>query len=232
MRTFTHASSRSSRRRAGVIGGTAVLAVICMSAAACGGPADGRASAPQSASQPAPQSADGNVLRPNRPMPKPELELTDDKGKPFDLVEQTAGRPTVLFFGYTHCPDVCPTTMADVANAVKKLPAADQDKLRVVFVTTDPGRDTPGRLHQWLRAFDDRFIGLSGDFSAVEKAARSVGVSVDKPVKNADGSWTVSHGAQVLTFSPVDDEVHSIYTSGTPAQRYEDDLPKLVKGEG
>jgi protein SCO1/2 len=164
-------------------------------------------------------------------MPKPELKLTGDQGKPLDLVERTAGKPTVLYFGYTHRPDVCPTTMADLANAVKNLPAADQEKVRVVFVTTDPGRDTPKRLHQWLRAFDDRFIGLSGDFSAVEKAARSVGVAVEKPVENADGSWAVTHGAQVLVFSPTDDQVHMIYTSGTPAQRYVADLPKLVKGE-
>lgn len=232
MRAFTHASSRSSRRRAGVAGGTAVIAAICMGAAACGDdPSDGQAPAAASAPVSPPAPGAGNAVRPNRPMPKPDLELTDDDGKPFDLAERTAGRPTVLYFGYTHCPDVCPTTMADLANAVKKLPAADQGKLRVVFVTTDPGRDTPKRLHQWLRAFDDRFIGLSGDFSAVRKAARSVGVSVDKPVKNADGSWNVTHGAQVLAFSPADDQVHMIYTSGTTAQRYIADLPKLVKGE-
>lgn len=129
MRAFTHASSRSSRRRAGVAGGTAVIAAICMGAAACGDdPSDGQAPAAASAPVSPPAPGAGNAVRPNRPMPKPDLELTDDDGKPFDLAERTAGRPTVLYFGYTHCPDVCPTTMADLANAVKKLPAADQGK--------------------------------------------------------------------------------------------------------
>ena len=78
----------------------------------------------------------------DRPFAKPHLVLTDTHGKPFDLVKQTAGRPTLLYFGYTHCPDVCPTTMSDIAVARRKLPAAERDKLQVVFVTTDPTRDT------------------------------------------------------------------------------------------
>ncbi|MER6810240.1 SCO family protein [Spirillospora sp. NPDC000708] len=227
MRAFSHASSRPFRLMAGAAGLAGGLAAVCLTVAACGGSAaDGHAAAATTTASP----TGGTAVRLNRPLPKPELTLTDDRGKSFDLVKQTAGKPTLMYFGYTHCPDVCPTTMADLANAVKKLPAGDQKQLRVIFVTTDPARDTPERLHRWLAAFDDRFIGLSGDFAAVQKAARSLGVAVEKPVKNTDGTYTVTHGAEVLAFSPADDRVHMIYTSGTTTERYAADLPKIVRG--
>ncbi|WP_433235949.1 SCO family protein [Actinomadura nitritigenes] len=225
MRAFSRASVRPSRPTA--VGFAGALTAVCLTLSACGGSADGNATAATSAASP----SGGTAVRLNRPLTKPELTLTDDQGKSFDLVKRTAGKPTLMYFGYTHCPDVCPTTMADLANAVKQLPEADQGRLQVIFVTTDPARDTPKRLHQWLAAFDRRFIGLSGDFDAVQKAARSVGVSVDKPVKNADGSYTVTHGAEVLAFSPADDKVHIIYTSGTTTQRYAADLPALIRGQ-
>lgn len=171
----------------------------------------------------------GTVL--DTPFTKPDLVLTDNHGKPFDLVKQTAGRPTLLFFGYTHCPDVCPTTMGDLALAKSELPRADQDKLRVVFVSTDPERDTPARLTEWLKALDPSFIGLTGEFSTIEAAARSVGVGISAPVKEKDGSVTVTHGAEVLAFWPKDDKAHVLYMSGTTAEQYAHDLPKIIRSE-
>ncbi|MCX5423629.1 SCO family protein [Streptomyces sp. NBC_00078] len=164
------------------------------------------------------------------PDAKPDLRLTDQNGHSYDLVEQTAGHPTLLYFGYTHCPDVCPTTMADLALAARRLPAADRRDLRVVFVSTDPTRDTPRRLKQWLGAIDPRFIGLTGDFTSIQGAAKSLGVGISAPVKHQDGSVTVSHGAEVFAFSPKDDKAHLFYTSGTSEERYATDLPKIVKG--
>ena len=82
----------------------------------------------------------------DQPFAKPDLVLTDTHGKTFDLRKQTKGRPTLVYFGYTHCPDVCPLTMSNIAVAKQQLPKAEQDKLRVVFVTTDPERDTPAAL--------------------------------------------------------------------------------------
>ncbi|WP_329177075.1 SCO family protein [Streptomyces sp. NBC_01477] len=171
----------------------------------------------------------GTVL--DTPFAKPQLRLTDNHGKPFDLVKQTAGRPTLLFFGYTHCPDVCPTTMSDLALAKAKLPQADQDKLRVVFVTSDPERDTPARLTEWLGAMDKSFIGLTGDFTTIQAAARSVGVGIEAPVKEKDGSITVTHGAEVLAFWPKDDKGHVLYMSGTTAEEFAHDLPKIIRSE-
>lgn len=174
-------------------------------------------------------SQPGTLL--DTPFAKPQLKLTDNHGKPFDLVKQTAGHPTLLFFGYTHCPDVCPTTMSDLALAKAKLPQADQDKLRVVFVSSDPQRDTPARLTAWLGAMDKSFIGLTGDFAAIQAAARSVGVGIEAPVKEKDGSITVTHGAEVLAFWPKDDKGHVLYMSGTTAEQFAHDLPKIIRSE-
>ncbi|MEU3461359.1 SCO family protein [Streptomyces sp. NPDC006733] len=174
-------------------------------------------------------SQPGTLL--DAPFTKPALTLTDTHNKPYDLVKETAGRPVLLFFGYTHCPDVCPTTMSDIAIAKSRLPKADQQKLRVVFVSTDPARDTPQRLGEWLASQDKDFVGLTGDFATIQKAARSVGVGIDKPVTEKDGSVTVTHGAEVLAFWPKDDKGHVLYMSGTTADEFAAYLPKLLRSE-
>ncbi|MBV9022456.1 MAG: SCO family protein [Streptomycetaceae bacterium] len=165
------------------------------------------------------------------PFVKPEAKLTDNHGKPFDLVKETAGKPTLIYFGYTHCPDVCPTTMADIGNAARILPADEQRQLQVIFVTTDPQRDTPQRLTEWLGAMDPDFIGLTGDFATIQAAAHSVGVDVEKPVTEKDGSIDVTHGSEVLAFSPKDNEAHFLYTSGVTVRQYTTGIQKLIKGQ-
>ncbi|MEC3993879.1 SCO family protein [Actinacidiphila sp. DG2A-62] len=163
------------------------------------------------------------------PFPKPALRLTDQDGKPYDLRRATAGRALLLYFGYTHCPDVCPTTMADLAGALRRLPAGTA-RPAVVFVSTDPGRDTPARLKEWLGAIDPRFVGLTGDFETIRSAATGLGISVAPPVRNADGSETVSHGAEVVAFSPKDGLAHLLFPSGTSESTYAADLPGVVAG--
>ncbi|MFE2247430.1 SCO family protein [Streptomyces lavendulae] len=167
----------------------------------------------------------------DRPFDKPELVLTDTTGKPWNLREQTKGRPTLIYFGYTNCPDVCPLTMSNIAVAKKALPQADRDKLQVVFVTTDPERDTPDSLGAWLRAQDPSFTGLTGDFATIQAAARSLGIGIEAPKKEADGSVVSMHGAQVIAFSPKTDEGYVLYGEGTTVDDYTKDLPKIVKGE-
>lgn len=167
----------------------------------------------------------------DRPFDKPELVLTDTTGKPWNLREQTKGRPTLIYFGYTNCPDVCPLTMSNIAVAKKALPKEDQDKVRVVFVTTDPERDTPDSLGAWLRAQDPSFTGLTGDFATIQAAARSLGIGIEAPKKEADGSVVSMHGAQVIAFSPKTDEGYVLYGEGTTVDDYTKDLPKIVKGE-
>ncbi|KYG56987.1 hypothetical protein AWI43_12065 [Streptomyces sp. WAC04657] len=168
----------------------------------------------------------------DRPYDKPALVLTDTKGEKYDLRERTKGKPTLVYFGYTHCPDVCPMTMSNIAIAKKQLPKADQDKLQVVFVTTDPERDTSAELAKWLPAAGDpSFTGLTGDFSAIQAGARRMGIGIDPPKKEKDGKVVSMHGAQVIAFSPTTDQGYVLYGEDTTAEQYAEDLPKLIKGE-
>ncbi|MFE7775628.1 SCO family protein [Streptomyces sp. NPDC057445] len=168
----------------------------------------------------------------DRPFEKPDLVLTDTKGKKYDFREQTKGRPTLVYFGYTHCPDVCPLTMSNLAIARKKLSKADQDKLQVVFVTTDPERDTSAELAKWLpSAGDASFVGLTGDFSTIQAGARQLGIGIDPPKKEKDGSVVSMHGAQVIAFSPATDQGYVLYGEDTTSDDYAKDLPKIIKGE-
>ncbi|WP_327375157.1 SCO family protein [Streptomyces sp. NBC_01216] len=168
----------------------------------------------------------------DRPFTKPDLVLTDTTGGTYDLRERTKGKPTLIYFGYTHCPDVCPLTMSNIAIARKQLPKADQDKLQVVFVTTDPERDTPAELAKWLPAAGDpSFTGLTGDFATIQAAARRIGIGIDPPTKDENGSVVSMHGAQVIAFSPTTDQGYVLYGEDTTVEDYAKDLPKLIKGE-
>ncbi|MFC0843857.1 MULTISPECIES: SCO family protein [Streptomyces] len=166
------------------------------------------------------------------PFTKPDLTLTDTQGKKFDLRKETQGKATLIYFGYTHCPDVCPLVASNLGIAYKKLSKAEQEQLRVVFITSDPDRDTPEVLGKWLRgAGSPSFVGLSGDFKATQAAARSVGISIEPPVKDQNGKIMSTHGKTVLAFSPKDDKAHVIFHEETTFDDYAKAMPKLIKGE-
>ncbi|WP_151773663.1 SCO family protein [Streptomyces abyssomicinicus] len=165
------------------------------------------------------------------PFEKPDLVLTDTHGKEFDLREQTQGRPTLIYFGYTNCPDVCPLTMNNLAVAKKQLPEEQQDDLRIVFVTTDPERDTAGELGAWLKGIDTDIIGLTGDFATIQAGARTLGITIEEPVKEKDGTVVSTHGTQVVAFSPKTDQGYVLYGEDTTVDDYTADLPALIKGE-
>jgi protein SCO1/2 len=219
-------SSQPTTRRALLLGSLAASAALVLSA--CGSSGGSAASASAGDARPSHLAASsayqGTALQ--RTFAKPDVTLTDTSGKPYDLAKATAGKAVLLYFGYTHCPDVCPTTMGDIAVAVSKLPKADQQKIAVVFVSTDPARDTPSEMRSWLDSFNPAFVGLTGDINAIIAAAKSVGVFVAAPVKGQEPV----HGAQVLAFLPTDDKAHVLYTSGTPSSVFRHDLPLLVKG--
>ncbi|MEU9340632.1 SCO family protein [Streptomyces sp. NPDC048278] len=166
------------------------------------------------------------------PFEKPDLVLTDTHGKKYDLRAETKGRPTLVYFGYTHCPDVCPLTMNNLAVAKKALSKADQAKLRVVFVTTDPARDTPSELGKWLKGIDPQFIGLTGDFATIQAGARTLGISIEPTHKDKKTGKVVSvHGTQVIAFSPKTDGGYVLYGEDATVDDYTKDLPKLIQGE-
>ncbi len=128
-----------------------------------------------------------------RPKAIGDFHLTDNLGKPFTL-RDLQGKPTLVFFGFTHCPDVCPTTLAKLAQLKKQ---AGVRGLRVVFVTVDPERDTVTTVGQYVHAFDPDFIGLTGDTGTINTLAAQFGVAVSK-VELPGGDYTMDHSAVVF----------------------------------
>jgi protein SCO1/2 len=161
-----------------------------------------------------------------QPHPRPSFVLTDQHGKRYDFAARTTGRPTFLFFGYTHCPDICPTTMADVAAALRAVPEGLRDTVQVVFVTTDPKRDKPAVLAAWLANFDPdlktKFTGLTGPQSEIDAAQRGAGVQLAE-----DSGQT--HSAQLLLYG-TDDVSRVFYLVGSTPDDMAHDLP-LVTGK-
>ncbi|MFF9346512.1 SCO family protein [Streptomyces sp. NPDC014734] len=206
----------------------AFAAVAALSLSACGGSDDAAEKPFADVSVPTKTKA-ATVL--DQPFTKPDLVLTDTHGKKYDLREQTKGKPTLIYFGYTNCPDVCPLIMSNIAIARKALPKADQDRLQVIFVTTDPERDTPSSLGTWLASQDPSFIGLTGDFPTIQAGARQIGIGIDAPKKEKDGTVVSMHGSQVIAFSPKTDKGYLVYSEDTTPDDYTKDLPKIAKGE-
>ncbi len=127
------------------------------------------------------------------------FQLTDHNGRPRRL-EDFRGKAVVMFFGFTQCPDVCPTTLADVAQALKKLSPDEAKRVQVLFVTVDPERDTPQLLKQYVTAFDPSFLALYGDPAATQQTAKEFKVYYEKR-KQGDG-YTVDHSAQTYVIDP------------------------------
>ena len=126
------------------------------------------------------------------------FELTDHNGKPFSSAA-LAGQPYAIFFGFTHCPDVCPTTLLEMSNNLRSL-GADGDRLKVVFVTVDPERDTPAHLRDYLASFDPRIVGLTGSEPQIAAAAKGWNAFYNK-VPEDDGAYTIAHSAYVYLMS-------------------------------
>lgn len=126
------------------------------------------------------------------------LSLTDQAGKPRTLAD-FKGKVTVVFFGYTQCPDVCPTTMAELAQ-VKKALGADGEKVQGIFITVDPERDTPERLQAYMQGFDPSFIALRGTPEQTAAAAKDFRVYYAKVAGKTEGSYTMDHTAGSYIF--------------------------------
>jgi len=128
------------------------------------------------------------------------FEMPDHNGKVRTLAD-FKGKAVVIFFGYTQCPDVCPTTMSEMANVMQQLgPLAD--RVQVLFVTIDPERDTAEMLSKYVPAFDPRFLGLVGDKAATDKIAREFRIFYQKVPGKAPGSYTMDHTAGSYVFDP------------------------------
>jgi len=215
-----------SRARRPALAAAALLVAAGLGLTACGsGSADAsNTNAVASVSSSAPSRYDGVSLDPA--YQRPQFTLTSDTGGTYDFTTVTKGKPTLLFFGYTHCPDVCPTTMADIAVALRDVGTDVAKQVQVVFVTTDPKRDSTARLAQWLGQFDSdlptKFVGLTGSQDVLNQAQLSAGV----PVAQDDGQ---THSALLLLYG-ADDKAHVAFDAGNTPRDIAHDLKLVANG--
>lgn len=186
------------------------------------------------------------------PLTPAPITLRDTDGKPVRLDQHQIGTATAVFFGFTNCHDVCPTTMADLAAARRFLPAAAAEKVSLVFVTVDPKRDTPADLRTWLDQFDPDIVGLRGPVQRVHRVEDSLYASrsgkssappeptddgehaqeetLDEqhthPPGSSGGDYGVDHTSIVYMFGP--DGTTLIYTGGATPSDYAADLSRLL----
>jgi len=155
--------------------------------------------------------------------------------QPFHLVSQNGKsvteqdfrtRPTAWFFGFTHCPDICPTTLADLTAVLKRL-GSDGDRLNVVFVTVDPERDTPEVLTDYLSSFDPRIVGLTGERGEIEAMAKGYFVHQAK-VRLPNGDYTMEHTSKVL-LTGRDGKFEGTIDAQDPIEEQSEKLRRLVR---
>jgi protein SCO1/2 len=161
------------------------------------------------------------------PYSMPEVSLTDTSGRPYNLSTTPSKPVTLLFFGYTHCPDVCVAVLSDVSLALQRLAPADRDQIQMIFITTDPARDQEKRIRRYLDRFNPTFVGLTGPMSTIKRAAGDVGVEIEGMRKLPSGGYEVGHSAQVIGFSRNSGVV--IWTPGTPVGALKHDFVLLVE---
>lgn len=217
--TPAYLPSPALSRRHLLTGSTAALSLWLVG---CGG---GRSSA---ADREADQSWAGSLLDP--PFTKPDVQFTDFRNRPFPLIESTKDKLTVLFFGYTRCPDVCPIFLNTMAAARRSL-GSKLTGLQVLFVGVDLEHDTPEALRTYLGAIDGTFIGLTGESSEIDSAIselKMAPVIIREPGSN--GGDDVGHQARVFVFSP-DNLSHRLYNHDVRQREWIADLPRLARGE-
>lgn len=175
--------------------------------------------------------------------PKPSFLSTDvsgvNFGKDFRLSDHTGnmrtlsdfkGKVVVLFFGYTHCPDVCPATMANVATAMEKL-GPEAERVQVLFVTVDPERDTPTILQQYLSAFNPSFLGLSGNAQATKDVTKEFKIVAQKQAGDTPGHHTVDHSTGTYIFD-TKGKLRLYVTSDKGPDVFAHDISELLKISG
>lgn len=133
-----------------------------------------------------------------------DFKLTDQDGKPFRL-SQLRGDAVVLAFGFTHCPNICPTTLASLASVFKALPSDDRARVRFLFISVDPARDTPEKLKNYVPFFQSSFVGLTGSVQEIARTAKEYGAfyeTVPQSSNDASDFYTINHSSYVYVIDP------------------------------
>lgn len=171
----------------------------------------------------------GTVLNP--PYPAPDFVLTAQNGQPFRLSD-LKGKVVLIFFGYTHCPDVCPATMA-VFKQVKSQLGSQAERVRFIFVSVDPENDTPRVVGQFISRFDPSFTGLTGSRADLESVWKAYGVYQAKPTQPTGPTLTpdqVEHSSYIYVIDPLGD-LHITYTPDIPVASMAQDLQHLMQSQ-
>ncbi|MDD2059719.1 SCO family protein [Pseudomonas sp. GD03860] len=156
----------------------------------------------------------------------PSLEMTDEKGQAV-AVDELKDKWSLLFFGYTFCPDICPTTLAQLRQVKSELPKEAADRLQVILVSVDPNRDTPAQLQQYLGYFDKDFRGLTGSLENIQKLANAVSIPFI-PADTSKPNYTVDHSGNLALIGP-DGKQRGFIRAPFNNQKLVAQLPGLVK---
>jgi protein SCO1/2 len=157
-----------------------------------------------------------------------ELLLTAHDGRKVTLID-FRGKVLVVFFGFTHCPDVCPTALYKFATVLKAL-GPDAQRVQVVLVTVDPERDTPETLAQYVTAFDPAFLGLTGDADAIARTAREFRVVYEKQAGSSPDSYTVDHSSGAYVYDP-EGRLRLYVSAQQESRSLEHDIRLLLAGK-
>ena len=164
------------------------------------------------------------------PRPLPDFCLTDHEGNAF-CDDQLAGHWTLMFFGFTQCPDICPMTLSTLANILR---SSDDDGIKsqpgVVLVSVDPMRDTPEQLSTYLNYFDPRFKGITGDLTEIQKLAAALGVGYRYAAGDKEGDYTVEHTAALFLIGP-DTAVRALFQPPHRAESLRRDIDLVLESK-
>lgn len=163
-------------------------------------------------------------------MPELAFELTNDQGEAV-TAEAYQGQIRLLFFGFTSCPDVCPATLAKLNKAVRAMPEPLQSEVTPLFVSVDPGRDTPEKIASYVEFFGDRTEGLTGDEAALRRLAKRYRTTFGYDEPDERGNYAVSHSSAVYVFDR-QGEARLLFQSGVSAEQITEDLTQLARGAG
>jgi protein SCO1 len=215
-------------RRGRLLAASAAAAVLAATASGC---ASSSAATASGSSNPGlvlinTSKYKGNIVA---PVVKPSGTLTADDGKAYNIKAMTKGVVTLLYFGYTHCPDLCPLTMSNTAVAIRELPKADQSKVRVLFVSVDPYRDTLARLRSWLGNYNPAFTGLRGTLKQVEAFEQQTGLPDGPEFSDGKGQVQLDHATEMFAYG-TDNVAHEAFFPSTPPANMANDLKLLIAG--
>ncbi|MCQ4325255.1 cytochrome c oxidase assembly protein [Stutzerimonas stutzeri] len=171
---------------------------------------------------------EANLLLLPRARTLPSIELVDQDGQPFSTAS-LRGRWHILFFGFTACPDICPTTLSDMRRLFARLPADDRQQLQLVLISADPARDTPQRLKTYLDYYRAGFSGLTGEMAQLQRLSKALGLPF-VPASETQGDYSVSHSGNLALVAP-DGTLRGHIRAPLKLEGLQQALPRIIESE-